>query len=92
MIDLISRKALGETMYEEVFLKDSDDQRWDSGCWIRYKLFERVVDSIPTIDAVPVVRCNDCKYYKDGKCFFTMRRYGLHGDWFCADGERKENV
>ena len=36
-----------------------------------------------------IVRCKDCKHYKDGRCFFTMRRYGLHGDWFCADGERK---
>lgn len=52
MNDLISRQALGETMYEEVFLKDSDDQRWDSGCWIRYKMFENVLASAPTIDAV----------------------------------------
>ena len=35
-----------------------------------------------------LVRCKDCKHYKDGRCFFTMRRYGLHDDWFCADGER----
>lgn len=41
-------------------------------------------------DFVAVVRCKDCKHYKDGRCFFTMRRYGLHDDWFCADGERKE--
>ena len=37
-----------------------------------------------------IVRCKDCKHYKDDRCFFTMRRYGLHGDWFCADGERKD--
>ena len=40
-------------------------------------------------DVVRVVRCKDCKSYKDGKCFFTMRRHGLHDDWFCADGERR---
>ena len=37
-----------------------------------------------------LVRCKDCMHYKDGRCFFTVRRYGLHDDWFCADGERKE--
>lgn len=42
----------------------------------------------PTLDAVPVVRCKDCKHYKDGRCFFTMRRHGLHDNWFCADGEK----
>ena len=38
-----------------------------------------------------LVRCKDCKHYKDGKCFYTMRRHGLKDDWFCADGERKDD-
>ena len=42
------------------------------------------------VSAENVVRCKDCKNYKDGKCFYTMRRHGLEDDWFCADGERKE--
>lgn len=42
--------ALRKAMYHEAFEKDSDEQRWDSGCWIRYKLFERVFNSVPTID------------------------------------------
>ena len=42
----------------------------------------------PAADVVPVVRCSDCKHYKDGRCFYTMRRHGLHDDWFCADGTR----
>lgn len=33
----------------------------------------------PTINAVPVVRCKDCIH--DCK---------IRGDWFCADGERRE--
>ena len=40
-------------------------------------------------DVVHVVRCKDCKSYKDSRCFFTMRKHGLHDDWFCADGERR---
>lgn len=45
----------------------------------------------PTIDAVPVVRCNECRYYNEntGAC----RRGIVHGfseTWFCADGKREE--
>lgn len=47
--DLISRQKLKEDMYHEAFEKDSDMQRWDSGCWIRYKLFEKAVDDQPSV-------------------------------------------
>ena len=47
---LIDADALGNRMYHESFEKDSDLQKWDSGCWIRYKLFEQVLRAAPTID------------------------------------------
>ena len=50
--------------------------------------FLTLINDCPTIEAEPVVRCSDCKHYKDGRCFYTMRRHGLHDDWFCADGTR----
>ena len=37
-------------MYHEVFEKDTDMQKWDSGCWVRYKLFENVLREQPTIE------------------------------------------
>lgn len=49
---LIDADALKETMYHEAFEKDSDMQKWDSGCWIRYKMFEKAINSAPTIDPV----------------------------------------
>lgn len=52
MTDLISRQALREAMYHEAFETDSDMQRWDSGCWIRYKMFENAIEAAPTIDPV----------------------------------------
>ena len=52
MSDLISRQALRETMYHEAFETDSDMQKWDSGCWIRYKMFENAIEAAPTIDQV----------------------------------------
>lgn len=51
-----------------------------------------VLDSIrnmPTIDAVPVVRCKDCKY-RDGTPGQPNIQCGnMHDDDFCSYGERK---
>lgn len=47
--DLIDRDALNEAMYHEAFETDSEWQKWDSGCWIRYKMFERHRDSAPVV-------------------------------------------
>ena len=41
----------------------------------------------PTIDAVEVVRCKDCKYFKTRLC----ENKDNYDNWFCADGERKED-
>ena len=46
--------------------------------------------AIKALQQPQIVRCKDCKHYKDGKCFYTMRRHGLKDDWFCADGEPKD--
>ena len=49
------------------------------------------VDAAPTIDAVPVVRCRECKFYNKprlGWCNFHMDRE--NADDFCSYGQRKE--
>lgn len=51
---LIDGDALREAMYHEAFETDSDMQKWDSGCWIRYKMFENAIKAAPTIEAEPV--------------------------------------
>ena len=66
---LTDADELRKVMYHEAFETDSDMQKWDGGCWIRYKMFEKAIDSIPTIDAVPVIRCKECVHYK--------------GRWYC---------
>lgn len=47
---VINVEDLKAAMYHAAFEDDSDLQKWDGGCWIRYKLFENVLDSILTID------------------------------------------
>ena len=46
--DTISRQALKDAMYHEAFEVDSELQKWDGGCWIRYKMFENVIDDVPS--------------------------------------------
>ena len=46
------------------------------------------LDAAPTVDAVEVVRCKDCKYFKTRLC----ENEDNYDDWFCADGERKSEV
>jgi hypothetical protein len=47
-----------------------------------------LIDDSPTIDAVPVVRCKDCKHWMkmDGKCFPNADVNN-----FCSNGERGDD-
>ena len=53
--------------------------------WIHYRV---VLDSIPTIDAVEVVRCKDCFHYESDVCNVTDTV--CDDDDYCSYGERKE--
>lgn len=58
MFDYIKRKYIEQKMYHEAFENDAsyDEKnpmaKWDSGLWIRYKLFENVLASIPSADVI----------------------------------------
>ena len=49
MARLIDADTLSAKMYHEAFETDTDEQKWDSGCWIRYKMFERILAEQPTV-------------------------------------------
>ena len=66
-------------------LPDCCDYRW-----------ERIINEQSTIDAVPVIRCRDCKKYKQGMTvtewyFCSMTGALVDGQDFCSYGERKDN-
>lgn len=55
----------------------------------------------PTVDAVEVVRCGECKHFKKmysdrGICTYKWACHGVEGmikeNWYCADGERKDDA
>ena len=56
-----------------------------------------LVDSVPTVDAVPVVRCKDCKYAYinsfsalSGEALCSSSGKVMQQDAFCSYGERKD--
>ena len=64
---------------------------------------QQAVDEQPTIDAVPVVRCLECKKKNKKKCPMTIVNFGRDGkevlvqnhvpdDFYCAAGEREEGA
>ena len=47
-----------------------------------------ILREAPTVDAVPVVRCKDCRKFKTYGCRMVASGY----DDFCSYGERKEGT
>ena len=58
-------------------------------------VFDEIVDA-PTVDAVEVVRCKDCKHSQPcGESRQCLHPYGLNvcdGKDFCSYGERRTDV
>ena len=52
------------------------------------------IDDAPTVDAVQVVRCKDCRWYDKVDWCNKLRISGVKAveeTWFCAGGERKDD-
>ena len=49
-------------------------------------------NATPTIDAVQIVRCKDCKKHDTYDCHITyLTTQKTPNDWFCADGRKKDD-
>jgi len=50
------------------------------------------IEIVPSVDAVPVVRCKHCKYRRDPlRCQMDSEGMPTPDDWYCADGERRDD-
>ena len=56
-----------------------------------YIAFKDEIEKIPVVDAIPVIRCKDCKHasdmINDGRCWCTQLNAFMH---YCDMGEREE--
>ena len=53
---------------------------------------QKRIDNAPTVDAVPLVRCKDCKYLEITGCYGECGKAILgivNPDDFCSRGERR---
>lgn len=61
-----------------------------------------LIDTAPSVDAVPVVRCKDCRHWCDNYCKtpngnFVKTHYcdqynaSAWSNWFCAHGEERRD-
>ena len=82
--------------------------RYECGldCWGRISEVDVLtkIDIAPTIDAVPVVRCRDCRYrfasscpmfheeqtYNDDYGYYWIDHDYTHDDGFCDEGKPKD--
>ena len=75
------------------------ERRWDTTDCADFadKEVWRALRDAPTIDAVSVVRCKDCKCWTEwangtGSCSrYALDWVGMDADDFCSMGERKDN-
>lgn len=90
---LIDADALIELIANNVYpVQDAFNSRdygmfWTGG-------IEKAINNAPTVDAVEVVRCKDCKWYNatEGEnCVAYDAFWATEPDDYCAWGERREN-
>ncbi len=76
MADLIDRKELRDALYEA-------DAVTMQGV--------KIINQFPAVNAVPVVRCRECKYHNKPPCPMRLSFNWTEDDDFCSYGERKDD-
>ena len=54
--------------------------------------YDHFISNAPTINAVPVVRCRECKYHNKPTCPMRLSFNWTKDDDFCSYEERKEGA
>lgn len=91
MPDLISREALKQfPIRRDHCDKENGDERFISGI----ESVLEYAEQLPAVDAVPVVRCKDCRYFSTANIPSCTSPYGIidpEPDDFCSYGERRDD-
>jgi hypothetical protein len=97
-LDLISRNDLIKAVEAKRFAISDNTHPYEA-IRIQGKYFREVVDNAPKVDAVEVVRCKNCKHAEINEnhpnkpliCYLTRMCGTVKPDWYCWQGERKDN-
>ena len=92
--DLISRNAL-LSGFDVRKVTEYDE----SGCGVNYKAVPvKAIEAAPSVDAVEVVRCKDCKFSKPLEtipsyryCIALNDAINFGDDFYCARGKKMED-
>ena len=91
MDNLISREAAIAELMKMVEQHMTDSTRGD---YLHYTGVKAMLEYLPAVDAVPVVRCKDCKYALHNIMFVGDIWCGgicREPDFYCSDGKRLTN-
>lgn len=91
MADLIDRKALEQRIVagENEIITDNAHA---IGLHNGLTLAQAMVINAPTVDAVPVVRCQYCQHWHpSGWCKLIGQEFDRWPAYYCAEGIRKES-
>ena len=103
-MDLISRKALVEKLRDNAkSYAEMAEKAWGqfgdyfSGIKTGFSSSAILANVMPTIDAVPVVRCKDCKWWIErhprlGVPWCRQMHLDRGADGYCEMGERREDA
>ena len=72
MIDADQMAVDESEAYMSAQVQITDDLKWLVNFAAHSKI-QRLIADTPTVDAVPVVRCKDCKYYKSGELLYPNK-------------------
>ena len=98
LIDYDEIRRLFDAQYKETVQLINDGETHLNNLAEGFTEADRIIQKIPTVDSVEVVRCRDCFYYtpvddKIGKCVFLIGEHQyVVPDGYCYLGERKEGA
>lgn len=75
---LIDYEQAKRATYEEIFWSESEQA-----------VVRHFLAKLPKVDAVEVVRCENCKYFGTDGCAMDRYSFDVTEEGFCSYGERK---
>ena len=92
-MDVREKSSNGKRLIDaNALISYMDECSKESRFRVYYGYAESFINDAPTIDAVPVVRCRECKYHNEPTCPMRLSFNWTEDNDFCSYGERKEGA